>query len=82
MREYGWTNPMLIAEDGTVIAGHGRLQAAIALGDLASSRFLRRHRATRSVGSIPPGSDAICFGGLIVGGLLFLGALSPIVELG
>jgi DNA modification methylase len=29
---YGFTNPILLAEDGTIIAGHGRLQAAIALG--------------------------------------------------
>src|SRR5512134_3866321 len=26
--EYGWTQPILIADDGTVIAGHGRLLAA------------------------------------------------------
>jgi ParB-like chromosome segregation protein Spo0J len=26
--ESGWTNPVLIAGDGTVIAGHGRLDAA------------------------------------------------------
>lgn len=24
MREWGWTNPILIEEDGTIIAGHGR----------------------------------------------------------
>lgn len=32
MREWGWTNPILVAEDGTVIAGHGRLSAAQRLG--------------------------------------------------
>lgn len=32
IREYGFTNPILLAEDGTIIAGHGRLQAAQALG--------------------------------------------------
>jgi DNA modification methylase len=31
IKEYGWTNPILIAE-GTILAGHGRLQAAIKLG--------------------------------------------------
>ena len=31
MKEYGWTNPILIA-DGTILAGHGRLQAAQKLG--------------------------------------------------
>ena len=28
IREFGWTNPVLIDEAGTVIAGHGRLLAA------------------------------------------------------
>jgi hypothetical protein len=28
MREWGWTTPILVSEDGTVIAGHGRLLAA------------------------------------------------------
>jgi DNA modification methylase len=26
--EWGWTNPILLAEDGTIIAGHGRVLAA------------------------------------------------------
>lgn len=30
--EFGWTNPVLVAGDGTVIAGHGRLDAARRLG--------------------------------------------------
>src|ERR1700733_6636703 len=30
LARFGWTNPMLIA-DGVMIAGHGRLQAAIAM---------------------------------------------------
>jgi len=32
VREFGFTNPLLIREDMTVIAGHGRLQAARKLG--------------------------------------------------
>lgn len=32
IREYGFTNPILLDEDGVIIAGHGRLQAAQALG--------------------------------------------------
>ena len=28
IREWGWTNPVLIAEDGTIIAGHARVLAA------------------------------------------------------
>ena len=27
IREFGWTNPILIGDDDTVIAGHGRLAA-------------------------------------------------------
>jgi len=26
MREWGWTNPVLVDEAGTIIAGHGRSQ--------------------------------------------------------
>lgn len=32
LREFGWTNPLLIDDDGTLIAGHGRLLAAESLG--------------------------------------------------
>jgi hypothetical protein len=32
IREWGWTNPVLVAEDGTIIAGHGRVLAAQRLG--------------------------------------------------
>jgi len=32
MREFGWTNPILIDEAGGVIAGHGRILAATQLG--------------------------------------------------
>ncbi len=32
MRRFGFTMPMLVAEDGTIIAGHGRLLAARQLG--------------------------------------------------
>ena len=32
LRTYGWLVPCLVAEDGTLIAGHGRLLAAIKLG--------------------------------------------------
>lgn len=29
---FGWTNPIIIAPDGTVLCGHGRLEAAALLG--------------------------------------------------
>lgn len=32
MREWGWTNPVMVDEEGTVIAGHGRILAAQKLG--------------------------------------------------
>ncbi len=32
MRRFGWTNPALIDEDDTIIAGHGRVLAAQSLG--------------------------------------------------
>jgi DNA modification methylase len=32
IREFGWTNPLLADERGTIIAGHGRLAAARQLG--------------------------------------------------
>ena len=32
MREWGWTNPVLVDEDGGIIAGHGRVMAARKLG--------------------------------------------------
>lgn len=32
IREFGWTNPILIDEDSGIIAGHGRLLAARKLG--------------------------------------------------
>ena len=32
MERFGFTIPMLVAEDGTVIAGHGRLMAAATAG--------------------------------------------------
>jgi DNA modification methylase len=32
IREFGWTNPVLVDEDGGIIAGHGRIEAARSLG--------------------------------------------------
>lgn len=32
IREFGFTNPILLDETGCIIAGHGRLQAAQAIG--------------------------------------------------
>ena len=32
MRQWGWTNPVLVDEEGSIIAGHGRVEAARKLG--------------------------------------------------
>jgi hypothetical protein len=32
MREWGWTQPILVSEDDTIIAGHGRVLAGLKLG--------------------------------------------------
>lgn len=32
MREWGWTNPVLVMPNGTIVAGHGRVMAARLLG--------------------------------------------------
>ena len=32
MKEWGWTQPVLVDEAGMIIAGHGRVQAAKVLG--------------------------------------------------
>jgi DNA modification methylase len=32
IKEWGWTTPVLVSEDGTLIAGHGRVMAARKLG--------------------------------------------------
>src|SRR3954454_5615569 len=32
IREWGWTNPILVTEAGTIVAGHGRVLGARKLG--------------------------------------------------
>lgn len=32
IREFGFLSPILVAEDNTILAGHGRLAAALKLG--------------------------------------------------
>src|SRR3954468_22671324 len=32
IHEWGWTTPVLVTEQGTIIAGHGRVRAARKLG--------------------------------------------------
>ena len=42
MAEWGWTNPVLIDEEGTIIAGHGRVLAAQKLGILEAPVMIAR----------------------------------------
>jgi hypothetical protein len=45
IREFGWTNPILVDAEGTIIAGHGRLpkDSEILLGDGARLDQFRLH---------------------------------------
>lgn len=47
IREFGWTNPVLIDDENGVIAGHGRLEAARLLG-LEAVPVIRLSRMTRA----------------------------------
>lgn len=46
IREFGWTNPILVDENDLIIAGHGRLLAARSLG-MATAPCIRIARAPR-----------------------------------
>jgi ParB-like chromosome segregation protein Spo0J len=43
MAEFGWTVPCLVAEDGALFAGHGRLLAATQLGLTAAPVIVLGH---------------------------------------
>src|SRR4051812_6422716 len=43
MLAFGFTNPLLVDEDGVLIAGHGRLEAASALGIAKVPVIVLRH---------------------------------------
>jgi DNA modification methylase len=43
MLAFGFTNPLLVDEDGVLIAGHGRLEAALALGIAKVPVIVLRH---------------------------------------
>lgn len=42
MREWGWTNPVLVDEDGVIIAGHARVEAAQKVGILEAPVMVAR----------------------------------------
>ncbi len=43
MLAFGFTNPLLVDEAGVLIAGHGRLDAAVVLGIERVPVIVRRH---------------------------------------
>jgi hypothetical protein len=51
IEEFGWTNPILIDEEGSVLAGHLRLQAAKVLGINPSSWRSSTRRYSSSIPS-------------------------------
>ena len=59
IKEFGFTNPVLIAEDGTLIAGHGRVLAAsvnrmletVSARSVAIAQIEQRHKAL--IGGLP-----------------------------
>jgi len=71
IREYGWTNPILVDRDGTIVAGHARLEACVGDGPLGPGHARRRqhgdgdgcgdagHASHRSSSWVdrPPGAD-------------------------
>jgi ParB-like nuclease domain len=55
MVEFGWTNPVLVDEQGGILAGHGRLLAARKLG-LTEVPVIRFERPRPRSTSPPPGA--------------------------
>jgi ParB-like nuclease domain len=51
--EFGWTVPVLVADDGEVIAGHGRILAATEPGLLVLGQTERHVRPSLSGGAAP-----------------------------
>jgi hypothetical protein len=39
LKQFGWTNPVLVDDDGGIIAGHGRVEAARLLGYTSQGEF-------------------------------------------
>ena len=51
IREFGFTNPILLDGDSGILAGHGRVAAARLLHDGADPSLLRRDRAALAEGN-------------------------------
>ncbi len=49
IREFGWTNPILVDAGGTIIAGHGRL--AVLAGEDRTYEDLKTSRGQKAKGS-------------------------------
>lgn len=46
IRRFGFTNPVLVADDGEIIAGHGRVEAAKLIGMSEMPTIALRHLST------------------------------------
>jgi hypothetical protein len=58
IREWGWTNPVLVDEDSGIIAGHGRVMAAQKLG-IAEVPVMVAERLDRGAAQAPTCSPTI-----------------------
>lgn len=43
LQTFGWTNPLIIGPDGTILCGHGRFEAALSLGMKAVPTIMLEH---------------------------------------
>ena len=59
MLAFGFTNPLLVDEDGVLIAGHGRLDAAQALGMAKVPVIVLRHLSTAQKDALRLGDNRI-----------------------
>jgi ParB-like chromosome segregation protein Spo0J len=55
IREFGFANPILVAAEGTIIAGHGRLLAAKALGMTEVPTIVLPHLSEAQQRALDPG---------------------------
>jgi len=59
MLAFGFTNPLLVDEDGVLIAGHGRLEAALALGIPDVPVIVLRHLSPAQKNALRLGDNRI-----------------------
>ena len=60
IREFGFTNPVLVDEQGTLIAGHGRVLAAQLLGITDVPTMVARGWDAHANSGLPPHRQPAC----------------------